>query len=304
MLQLSRTQMTLALLSGTLLLGSGACSQGTPSSKSTQVPVAASVASPAAIPASPAPQAATSQPASSPNRPDPYKTALDKADSARNISESAQSQDDWNLVASRWQQAIQLLKAVPPSSPYQAQAKSRLGEYQRSLAYAKKQAANAGSSEVASDPDITLNLPPTSSVTSARSEPTITSASPRGTGRVFQARIKRREGGTPVIDVTFNGRQTFEMIVDTGASGTVITEQMAAALNVRIIGKAKVDTASDRDVEVPLAYIDSISVGGASVKQVVVAIGNSALTVGLLGHDFFGDYDVTVKRDVVEFRQR
>jgi hypothetical protein len=40
------------------------------------------------------------------------------------------------------------------------------------------------------------------------------------------------------------------------------------------------------------------------VKGVVVAIGNSALDIGLLGHDFFADYDVTVKRDVVEFRQR
>ncbi|MGF1676550.1 MAG: hypothetical protein ACFCUV_23155, partial [Rivularia sp. (in: cyanobacteria)] len=37
---------------------------------------------------------------------------------------------------------------------------------------------------------------------------------------VFSSPIKRRVGGTPIIDVTFNGQQQFEMIVDTGASGT------------------------------------------------------------------------------------
>ena len=44
---------------------------------------------------------------------------------------------------------------------------------------------------------------------------------------VFRVPIKRRSGKTPVIDVTFNGNQVFEMILDTGASGTLITQQMA-----------------------------------------------------------------------------
>ncbi|MHC5830812.1 MAG: retroviral-like aspartic protease family protein, partial [Nostoc sp.] len=46
---------------------------------------------------------------------------------------------------------------------------------------------------------------------------------------VFTAPIKRRIGGTPIVEVTFNGQQKFEMIVDTGASGTVITQEMADA---------------------------------------------------------------------------
>jgi predicted aspartyl protease len=123
-------------------------------------------------------------------------------------------------------------------------------------------------------------------------------------GQVFQAMIKRRSGGTPVIDVTFNGSQTFEMIVDTGASGTVITSRMAASLGLAVVGKAYVNTASQRGVEVPLAYVDSIAVGAAQVRGVTVAIGGDALEVGLLGHDFFDNYDVTVRRDVVEFRVR
>jgi len=38
----------------------------------------------------------------------------------------------------------------------------------------------------------------------------------RSNQTVFQAPIKRRASGTPVINVTFNGTQQFEMIVDTG----------------------------------------------------------------------------------------
>ncbi|MDO4929490.1 MAG: retropepsin-like aspartic protease, partial [Corynebacterium sp.] len=58
-------------------------------------------------------------------------------------------------------------------------------------------------------------------------------AKPRGNPQVFQAKIKRRAGGTPVIDVVFNGNKTFEMILDTGASGTLISQRMATALGVR-----------------------------------------------------------------------
>ena len=107
-----------------------------------------------------------------------------------------------------------------------------------------------------------------------------------------------------MIDVLFNGNQTFEMIVDTGASSTVITGAMAEAMGVRFVGKTKVNTASQAGVEIPLAYVRSIAVGQAVIEDVVVAVGNEALDIGLLGHDFFSDYDVTVKRDVVEFRKR
>jgi predicted aspartyl protease len=119
---------------------------------------------------------------------------------------------------------------------------------------------------------------------------------------VFTANIKRRVGGTPVIEVTFNGNQTFDMIVDTGASGTVITQKMAQAMRVVTVGKAKANTASAKLVEFPIGYVDSMEVDGAKVNRVPVAIAGLELETGLLGHDFFGNYDVTIKRDVVEFR--
>jgi predicted aspartyl protease len=120
--------------------------------------------------------------------------------------------------------------------------------------------------------------------------------------QVFTVPIKRRVGGTPIIEVTFNGRRRFEMIVDTGASGTVITQEMANALGVATVGKAKANTASSKAVEFPIGYIDSMEVSGVIVNKVAVAIAGLELETGLLGHDFFGNYDLTIKRDVVEFR--
>ncbi len=228
-----------------------------------------------------------------------YKLALEKASSAKNISQTALTEDDWILVSSRWEQAIALLKSLPAFAPYQSLAKSKLKEFEREFTTAQKKLAQA---KRAVDSTATSGLATVDSGTLKVSSAIATSRAT--SGKVFMAPIKRREGGTPVIDVTFNGNQTFEMIVDTGASSTVITQAMMQVLGTRIIGKTKVNTASQTGVEVPLTYVDSISVGNAVVKDVIVAIANDSLDIGLLGHDFFSDYDLTVKQNMVEFRRR
>ncbi len=121
---------------------------------------------------------------------------------------------------------------------------------------------------------------------------------------VHRVKIKRREGGTPVIDVRFNGSQTFEMIVDTGASSTVLTQRMAGLLKIVPIGIAKVDTASQKGVPVPLGYLSSVEVAGAKAQNLLIAVAGPDLDVGLLGQDFFKDYDVVIQRDAIEFHRR
>jgi len=128
-------------------------------------------------------------------------------------------------------------------------------------------------------------------------------ASRPGNQKVFQAKIKRRDAGTPVIDVVFNGNKTFEMIVDTGASGTLITQRMASLLGVRPVRTGRAGIADGSIVEFPLGIVRSIQVGGAAVQNVEVAIAQR-MQIGLLGHDFFGNYDVKIKKDVVEFYVR
>ncbi len=115
--------------------------------------------------------------------------------------------------------------------------------------------------------------------------------------------IEYRLNGIPVVNVTFNNSQTFEMLVDTGASGTVITDAVAKALGIETVGTARVDTASGKDIEFPLGIVDSIDVGGASVQNVTVSIA-SQLDIGLLGQDLLGQYDVTIRDGFLEFQVR
>lgn len=130
----------------------------------------------------------------------------------------------------------------------------------------------------------------------------ITPVKPLDTG-VFRVPIKRRSGKIPVIDVTFNGKKTFEMIVDTGASGTLITQSMANALQLKPNGTLQASIADGSIIKLKTSQVKSIGVGGAMVNNVRVAIAPKA-EVGLLGHDFFGNFDVKIGENIVEFYRR
>ncbi len=125
---------------------------------------------------------------------------------------------------------------------------------------------------------------------------------PETNSGVFLVKIKRRDANIPVIEVTFNGKQKFDMMVDSGASRTVITPAMAAALGV--VAKGTVQAQTPNGVATfSLGNVTSIEAGGLAIKDVVVPI-SPALNIGLLGQDFFGNKDVTIKQDVIEFRSR
>ncbi|HBB30820.1 MAG TPA: hypothetical protein DDZ80_17110 [Cyanobacteria bacterium UBA8803] len=84
-------------------------------------------------------QEAASTPTTTTSQSDRFSEALDSAISAATIAQSAQSPDDWNLVSSRWQTAIELLKTVSKSSPNYTTAQKKITEYQRNMAYAQQQ---------------------------------------------------------------------------------------------------------------------------------------------------------------------
>ncbi|NES98721.1 MAG: hypothetical protein F6K32_26825, partial [Desertifilum sp. SIO1I2] len=184
------------------------------------------------------------QPTPTPSTWEFYQQALDKAYSAASIAQSARSQSDWELVESRWQQAIAILQSLPADSPHYGVAQAKISEYQRNLNYAQQQAKSAASKS-SSPVGVVTAIP------DDREEPLTLSATPPETN-VFRVPIKRRVGRTPVIEVTFNNQRSFEMIVDTGASGILITQQMASDLNIVPVGIAKANTASAKGVEFPV----------------------------------------------------
>ncbi|MGK7891507.1 MAG: TIGR02281 family clan AA aspartic protease [Leptolyngbyaceae cyanobacterium] len=300
----------------------------------------------AALAAPSEPSAATteSEPPAVSSQPDTFPNAIARAEQAENLSQLAQSQDDWRLVLNRWQQAIALMEAVPSSSPNYGQVAARLADYRRNQAYAQGKTTEAlpdntvtGQVVVGNEPDEDEELasaevaapsgaiapqpedgssidpgfpdddveaePPEVASDLGNPKPDDTNANAVG-GQVYRAPIVRRSGGTPVIQVRFNNRYTVEMIVDTGASGTVITQRVAQALGVQPTGRTNVSTASAQNVSFLLGEVESIGVNGIQRDNAVVAIAGPELDTGLLGNDFFGQYDVTVRSDVVEFQER
>jgi predicted aspartyl protease len=316
---LSRT--VLVFLSGTLAVVSVACGQDKQTTvtrgKEQSLPMGNLAAiqppvKPTLPPASPKPEV----PARSVNEISAFELALDKAAGATTISKSAQSKEDWYLVASQFQDAIALMKKIPRDSPNFKFAQTQIWEYRRQVQYAQQKANPRALSSPTFKPKPVIVMVPQPATTPKRTlslvRPQPKQLASSGTvvppaqlftqEDVFSIPIKRRLGGTPIIEVTFNGRQRFEMIVDTGASGTVITQQMANALGIVPVGKAKANTVSARAVEFPVGYVDSMEVGGVMANKIPVAIAGLELETGLLGHDFFGNYDVTIKRNVIEFR--
>ncbi|MGB8685799.1 MAG: hypothetical protein WCD53_00455 [Microcoleus sp.] len=108
----------------------------------------APVATPnAAKPASPAasatPKPASGVPKATAPKSDPWREAVNQAQSAAILAQTAQSQTEWNAVASQWQKAVGLMRAVPPTSPNYQKAQQKAAEYQANLVVANRRAAAA-----------------------------------------------------------------------------------------------------------------------------------------------------------------
>jgi predicted aspartyl protease len=288
-----QTRGRLIVLSATIAGLSVAC-RGVDSVQPTREPVKPISATPAQ------PVEANFKPAPTPSplsQSTAYERAIDVAESAASISQSAQSSEDWKLVVSQWQQSIELLKGVPSSHANYAIAKTKIIEYQGYLKSAQQQVIRpsrrspAIASTTVIQPATTASVKPATKLGETDLQ-------------VFSVPIKRRVGRTPVIDVTFNDKYTFEMILDTGASTTVVTPAMAEKMGLKAHSEVMADTASAKQVKFQVAKADSIAVDGAIAKNLPVAIASSVLDTGLLGQDFFGNYDIAIKSDVVEFHVR
>lgn len=228
-----------------------------------------------------------------------YAQGINRASSAYNFSQTARSPDEWRLVASRWQQAIDLLELVPEGDPNYATAQQKISEYQRNLTYAQGQADQI----IAASQAPVAPIAPTPSSVQAAPQTAAAGTSIQSEQTVYQVPILRRLARTPVVPVNFNG-QRYEMILDTGASGTLITAGMANSLNITPIGRTRVATASASSVSLSVGIVDVIQVGGIVETDVTVAIAGPELDVGLLGHDVFGNFDITIRQNMVEFRPR
>ncbi|MEM9904561.1 MAG: aspartyl protease family protein [Cyanobacteria bacterium P01_D01_bin.44] len=257
-------------------------------------PESISEATAAAPASSSSPQAELEDVNRSPQPAPAYADGIQLASSAFVLGQSAQSADDWQLVASRWQQAITTLKTVPQGDANYATAQAKLPEYQRNFNYAQQRLEQL------------KNPPPLRPIATPVRPPAPAgqvSAPVRASDDRFRVPILRRQGGTPVIEVTFNGGQRYPMILDTGASHTLITRTMANELGVVTEGQINANTASNQRAVFDVGRVDSISVAGITQQNLPVGIGDS-VEIGLLGNDFYKSFDLVLQQQSVEFRMR
>lgn len=65
-----------------------------------------------------------------------FRQAINKAAEAAQLTQSAKTSQEWNDVAVLWQEAIDLMEAVPSSNSQHEQAKKKASEYRFNLEYA------------------------------------------------------------------------------------------------------------------------------------------------------------------------
>jgi hypothetical protein len=99
--------------------------------------------SPAPKTTSPAPVAASTAPKAAAPKSDTWREAVNQAQSAAILAQTAQSQTEWSAVASQWQKAVGLMNAVPTTSPNHQKAQQKAAEYKLNLVVANRRAAGA-----------------------------------------------------------------------------------------------------------------------------------------------------------------
>jgi hypothetical protein len=79
----------------------------------------------------------------------------------------------------------------------------------------------------------------------------------------------------PVIELTINDQGPFLFVVDSGAGGTVIDDDLAKKLNLKTIGKALTgDVSGQAPKEMPLVAVDRIGIGSAKFLDSIAVIGD------------------------------
>ncbi|MEH2040617.1 MAG: ankyrin repeat domain-containing protein [Nostoc sp.] len=96
-----------------------------------------------------------------------FQDAVDAAVSATTISQSSVSKDDWNLVYSKWQEAINLMRTIPDNSENYVMAQKKIAEYSKNLSYAKQQATKT---EIITEEKVLILIPPVSRETCREKE--------------------------------------------------------------------------------------------------------------------------------------
>ena len=107
-------------------------------------------------------------------------------------------------------------------------------------------------------------------------------------------------GGSLIVPVELNGERTVQLILDTGATMTVLSTEVAVELGIMSDPRSQITTVKTAGgpIQVTMTQIETITVGGARAQNVAVAIhdlpdGPDGIE-GLLGMSFLNHFLVTL----------
>lgn len=104
------------------------------------------------------------------------------------------------------------------------------------------------------------------------------------------------------VPVFINDQGPFEFVVDTGAGGTVITQELASKLNLDLKPFDGLCRGMGGDAQGQLTKLDHLSVGGVSVDEHLVAVINmpdvcpkgQMIQNGILGYPFLKQFEILI----------
>ena len=120
-----------------------------------------------------------------------------------------------------------------------------------------------------------------------------------------------RNGNVVIVPVTLNNRQTVNLVVDTGASYTLISQSLARDLDIDLTRNRKTMPfhTANGVVEAPLTTIDSITVGGMEIKNLTAAVHDATPDIhasGLLGLNFLSNFrmDIDTQKGLLHLEKK
>ncbi|MGH7825963.1 MAG: TIGR02281 family clan AA aspartic protease [Candidatus Binatia bacterium] len=121
----------------------------------------------------------------------------------------------------------------------------------------------------------------------------------------------QKNGAIVIVDAKLNGKTSAKLIVDTGASYTMISTAMAKELGIDLDGSRRTVPfhTANGIIQAPLADLESITVGGMEVKNLTAAIHDAlpnTKVAGLLGLNFLSNFrmDIDTEKGVLHLEKK
>ncbi|MBI2534423.1 MAG: TIGR02281 family clan AA aspartic protease [Deltaproteobacteria bacterium] len=137
-------------------------------------------------------------------------------------------------------------------------------------------------------------------------------AEPANRGAVTKASVPfEKRGQVVVIEAMLNGKTPAKLVVDTGATYTMISAATAKELDIDPSGSERrlpIQTANGM-IQAPLTSLESINVGGLEMKNLTAVIhdvvANSQLA-GLLGLNFLSNFrmDIDTQKGLLHLEKK